>query len=92
MTQPLHVIILAAGAGKRMKSALPKVLHESFTDGAQLPSEIVLQVQALRERLQAWGGNASGVSQRGCRLGTAEPWLQTECRDRRSDAGAGGTG
>ncbi|WP_449465736.1 bifunctional UDP-N-acetylglucosamine diphosphorylase/glucosamine-1-phosphate N-acetyltransferase GlmU [Stenotrophomonas humi] len=27
MTQPLHVIILAAGAGKRMKSALPKVLQ-----------------------------------------------------------------
>lgn len=27
MTQPLHVIILAAGAGKRMKSILPKVLQ-----------------------------------------------------------------
>lgn len=27
MTLPLHVIILAAGAGKRMKSALPKVLQ-----------------------------------------------------------------
>jgi bifunctional UDP-N-acetylglucosamine pyrophosphorylase/glucosamine-1-phosphate N-acetyltransferase len=27
MTQPLHIIILAAGAGKRMKSALPKVLQ-----------------------------------------------------------------
>lgn len=27
MNQPLHVIILAAGAGKRMKSALPKVLQ-----------------------------------------------------------------
>lgn len=27
MTQALHVIILAAGAGKRMKSALPKVLQ-----------------------------------------------------------------
>jgi bifunctional UDP-N-acetylglucosamine pyrophosphorylase / glucosamine-1-phosphate N-acetyltransferase len=27
MTRPLHVIILAAGEGKRMKSALPKVLQ-----------------------------------------------------------------
>lgn len=27
MTQALHIIILAAGAGKRMKSALPKVLQ-----------------------------------------------------------------
>ena len=24
---PLHVVILAAGQGKRMRSALPKVLH-----------------------------------------------------------------
>lgn len=24
---PLHVVILAAGQGSRMKSALPKVLH-----------------------------------------------------------------
>jgi bifunctional UDP-N-acetylglucosamine pyrophosphorylase/glucosamine-1-phosphate N-acetyltransferase len=28
MTSPLHVIILAAGEGKRMKSAIPKVLQE----------------------------------------------------------------
>ncbi|MCW4454481.1 bifunctional UDP-N-acetylglucosamine diphosphorylase/glucosamine-1-phosphate N-acetyltransferase GlmU [Flavobacterium sp. MXW15] len=27
MTQPLHVVVLAAGEGKRMKSALPKVLQ-----------------------------------------------------------------
>ncbi|HVK51736.1 MAG TPA: NTP transferase domain-containing protein, partial [Pseudoxanthomonas sp.] len=27
MSHPLHVIILAAGEGKRMKSALPKVLQ-----------------------------------------------------------------
>ena len=28
MTSKLHIVILAAGVGKRMKSALPKVLHE----------------------------------------------------------------
>ncbi|WP_148864707.1 bifunctional UDP-N-acetylglucosamine diphosphorylase/glucosamine-1-phosphate N-acetyltransferase GlmU [Marinobacter fonticola] len=28
MTQPLHVVILAAGQGSRMKSSLPKVLHK----------------------------------------------------------------
>ena len=27
MADPLHVIVLAAGEGKRMKSALPKVLQ-----------------------------------------------------------------
>jgi len=27
MSVPLHVVILAAGEGKRMKSALPKVLQ-----------------------------------------------------------------
>ncbi|MFO1302479.1 MAG: bifunctional UDP-N-acetylglucosamine diphosphorylase/glucosamine-1-phosphate N-acetyltransferase GlmU [Burkholderiales bacterium] len=27
MTAPLHVVVLAAGMGKRMRSALPKVLH-----------------------------------------------------------------
>ena len=27
MSGPLHVVILAAGEGKRMKSALPKVLQ-----------------------------------------------------------------
>jgi bifunctional UDP-N-acetylglucosamine pyrophosphorylase/glucosamine-1-phosphate N-acetyltransferase len=29
MTQGLHILILAAGQGKRMKSALPKVLHKA---------------------------------------------------------------
>ena len=27
MSKPLHVVIMAAGEGTRMKSALPKVLH-----------------------------------------------------------------
>ena len=27
MTSPLHVVVLAAGQGRRMKSRLPKVLH-----------------------------------------------------------------
>ena len=28
MSAPLHVIVLAAGEGKRMRSALPKVLQK----------------------------------------------------------------
>ncbi|MCM2338719.1 MAG: NTP transferase domain-containing protein, partial [Lysobacter sp.] len=28
MSAPLHVVILAAGEGKRMKSAVPKVLQK----------------------------------------------------------------
>ena len=27
MTVPIHVVVLAAGLGKRMHSAIPKVLH-----------------------------------------------------------------
>jgi bifunctional UDP-N-acetylglucosamine pyrophosphorylase/glucosamine-1-phosphate N-acetyltransferase len=27
VTAPIHVVVLAAGMGKRMRSALPKVLH-----------------------------------------------------------------
>lgn len=46
MTQPLHVIILAAGAGKRMKSALPKVLQPIA--GQPMLAHVIAAARQLR--------------------------------------------
>ena len=45
MTHPLHVIILAAGEGKRMKSALPKVLQPIA--GRPMLAHVIDTVRAL---------------------------------------------
>ncbi|KAF1721810.1 bifunctional UDP-N-acetylglucosamine diphosphorylase/glucosamine-1-phosphate N-acetyltransferase GlmU [Pseudoxanthomonas wuyuanensis] len=45
MAQPLHVIILAAGEGKRMKSALPKVLQPIA--GRPMLAHVVSAARAL---------------------------------------------
>jgi bifunctional UDP-N-acetylglucosamine pyrophosphorylase / glucosamine-1-phosphate N-acetyltransferase len=45
-TAPLHVIILAAGEGKRMRSALPKVLHRIA--GKPMLMHVVDTARALR--------------------------------------------
>ena len=45
MTQALHVVILAAGAGKRMKSALPKVLQP--VGGRPMLAHVVDTARAL---------------------------------------------
>ncbi len=46
MTQALHVVILAAGEGKRMKSDLPKVLHP--VGGRPMLAHVVDAARALR--------------------------------------------
>ena len=46
MTQPLHVVILAAGEGKRMKSARPKVLQPIA--GRPMLAHVVDAARALR--------------------------------------------
>jgi bifunctional UDP-N-acetylglucosamine pyrophosphorylase / glucosamine-1-phosphate N-acetyltransferase len=46
MTQPLHVIILAAGEGKRMKSALPKVLQPIA--GRPMLAQVIDAARALQ--------------------------------------------
>ncbi|GGD46803.1 bifunctional UDP-N-acetylglucosamine diphosphorylase/glucosamine-1-phosphate N-acetyltransferase GlmU [Pseudoxanthomonas indica] len=46
MTQPLHVIILAAGEGKRMKSALPKVLQPIA--GQPMLAHVIAAARALQ--------------------------------------------
>jgi bifunctional UDP-N-acetylglucosamine pyrophosphorylase / glucosamine-1-phosphate N-acetyltransferase len=46
MSNPLHVIILAAGEGKRMKSSLPKVLQRIA--GQPMLAHVVAAARALR--------------------------------------------
>ena len=46
MTQALHVVILAAGEGKRMKSALPKVLQP--VGGRPMLAHVIDTARALR--------------------------------------------
>jgi bifunctional UDP-N-acetylglucosamine pyrophosphorylase / glucosamine-1-phosphate N-acetyltransferase len=46
MSAPLHVIVLAAGEGKRMKSALPKVLQK--VAGLPMLAHVLASARALR--------------------------------------------
>lgn len=67
-TDPLHVVILAAGQGTRMKSSLPKVLHPLA--GRPLLDHVLLTARALgaeachvvvghgAETVQAWAAEA----------------------------------
>ena len=53
---PLHVVILAAGQGKRMRSALPKVLHRIA--GRPLLAHVIDAARALRpERIHVVYGH-----------------------------------
>ncbi|MCC8364336.1 bifunctional UDP-N-acetylglucosamine diphosphorylase/glucosamine-1-phosphate N-acetyltransferase GlmU [Lysobacter sp. A6] len=45
MTAPLHVVILAAGEGKRMRSTLPKVLHRIA--GRPMLAQVIASARAL---------------------------------------------
>ncbi len=47
-TSPLHVIILAAGQGKRMRSALPKVLHPIA--GRPMLDHVIATARALQPK------------------------------------------
>src|SRR5688572_14856452 len=78
----LHVVILAAGKGTRMKSALPKVLHQASglpliehvlrTADAVEPASVTLVVGHQAERVQ------SALSERlGLRFAVQEPQLGT---------------
>src|SRR3546814_6958882 len=46
MTAPLHVVILAAGEGKRMKSSLPKVLQKIA--GQPMLAHVIAAARGLR--------------------------------------------
>jgi bifunctional UDP-N-acetylglucosamine pyrophosphorylase / glucosamine-1-phosphate N-acetyltransferase len=89
-TSPVHVVVLAAGQGTRMKSQRPKVLHkisgrtlvERVLDIATSiqPETITLVVghgaDAVREQLAAWPGLSFVVQQP--QLGTAHALQQAE--------------
>ena len=86
MTHALAVVILAAGQGKRMKSALPKVLHtlagqpmiQYVLDAARAlnPSRLVVVVGQGTDQVQAaLGSNISFVEQ-AKRMGTGHAVMQ----------------
>ncbi len=47
LSLPLHIVILAAGEGKRMKSALPKVLHPIA--GKPMLAHVITTARALTQ-------------------------------------------
>ena len=86
----LHVVILAAGKGTRMKSELPKVLHPvagralldrvMATARALRPATVTLVVGHGADRVKAHVGASSGVQfvVQEPQLGTGHALLQTE--------------
>jgi bifunctional UDP-N-acetylglucosamine pyrophosphorylase / glucosamine-1-phosphate N-acetyltransferase len=90
VSEPVHVVLLAAGKGTRMKSALPKVLHRVAgrpmiehvlrTADALAPATktIVIghQAETLRAALSARDGVRFVIQEP--QLGTAHALLQTE--------------
>ncbi len=80
---PVRVVILAAGVGSRMRSAVPKVLHrvggrtllESVLDAAESlsPSRIVVVLGAGRERVEAsLAGRSVELAAQDSALGTGD--------------------
>jgi bifunctional UDP-N-acetylglucosamine pyrophosphorylase / glucosamine-1-phosphate N-acetyltransferase len=89
---PLHIVILAAGKGTRMKSELPKVLHHVGgepmighvlkTGAAFGPASTTVVVGHMAEKmravLDAWPGQKVGTVIQEPQLGTAHALLQAE--------------
>jgi bifunctional UDP-N-acetylglucosamine pyrophosphorylase / glucosamine-1-phosphate N-acetyltransferase len=96
---PLHLVILAAGKGTRMKSAVPKVLHAAAglpliehvlrTADSVSPASVVLIVGHQAEAVQTALGGRSGLrfAVQEPQLGTGHALLQAE----HALAGASGT-
>jgi bifunctional UDP-N-acetylglucosamine pyrophosphorylase/glucosamine-1-phosphate N-acetyltransferase len=90
MTAETHVVVLAAGQGTRMKSALPKVLHriagrpmiEHVLATARSVSPATMTVivgygaEAVRQRLSSWDGLEFALQEP--QLGTAHALQQAE--------------
>ena len=81
---PLHVVVLAAGQGKRMRSALPKVLHPLA--GRPLLAHVLDTARTLaaaRIVVVVYGHGGDAVAQALCRT---RPRVR-HCRIRRSGTG-----
>jgi len=86
----LHIVILAAGKGTRMKSAEPKVLHRAGglalidhvlrAAGTLQPSTIVIVVGHQADRIEDYVGQRPGVrfARQEPQLGTGHALLQAE--------------
>ena len=71
---PLHVVILAAGQGKRMRSALPKVLHRIA--GRPLLAHVMDAARALKpERIYVVFGHG-GAAVRAAFEGAPVEWVE----------------
>ena len=71
---PLHVVILAAGQGKRMRSALPKVLHHIA--GRPLLSHVLDVARVLKpERIYVVHGHG-GAEVKAAFAGAAIEWVE----------------
>jgi bifunctional UDP-N-acetylglucosamine pyrophosphorylase/glucosamine-1-phosphate N-acetyltransferase len=71
---PLHVVILAAGQGKRMRSALPKVLHRIA--GRPLLAYVIEAARSLKpERVFVVHGHG-GTDVKAAFAGTALEWVE----------------
>jgi bifunctional UDP-N-acetylglucosamine pyrophosphorylase/glucosamine-1-phosphate N-acetyltransferase len=75
---PLHVVILAAGQGKRMRSALPKVLHRIA--GRPLLAHVIDAARALKpERIHIVYGHG-GAEVRAAFADADLEWVEQERR------------
>src|SRR3954465_4536486 len=86
----LHIVVLAAGKGTRMKSALPKVLHQACglpliehvlrsADALQPASAVVVVGhEADQVRLRLGGRPSLSVVVQAPQLGTGHALLQAE--------------
>src|SRR6478609_860825 len=75
---PLHVVILAAGQGKRMYSALPKVLHQIA--GRPLLAHVIDAARSLKpDRIHVVYGHG-GAEVRAAFAGAAVEWVEQKRR------------
>ena len=97
---PLHVVVLAAGKGTRMKSGVPKVLHRAAglpliehvlrAADTLAPASVVVVVGHQADAVRAALAASAGLSSSRCRSPSSAPAMRC-CRRSRSWPGQTGT-